>query len=207
MSSDNLIENNIFQHIATPLQNEDSLGTVQAYNFTLDDYYTKGGAYAWQQGSAYHHGAGDQYHLFEGNQGIGLSADAIHGTADFITAFRNYWTGLDAAPGGSTIKTQQTTPVILQAYSRYYNIIGNVLGTSTYHTNYSCASLRQADSCSSNADHSIYALGFSGNEGTHGSLNNDPNVSASQPGTVGSLMRWGNYDLANGTNPQSTNDP
>src|SRR5256886_17565518 len=115
MSSDNLIENNIFQHIATPLQNEDSLGTVQAYNFTLDDYYTKGGAYAWQQGSAYHHGAGDQYHLFEGNQGIGLSADAIHGTADFITAFRNYWTGLDAAPGGSTIKTQQTTPVILRS--------------------------------------------------------------------------------------------
>ena len=192
MSSDNLIENNIFQHVATPLQNEDSVGIVQSYNYSIDDYYTKGGATEWQQGSSYHHGAGDLYHLFEGNHGVALTGDDIHGTADFITAFRNYWNGRDPAGGSSGGKTQQTNPVQLEAFNRYYNLIGNVLGTAGYHTNYQVSPSSTGDSGSANASNvSIYSLGFSGNEGTHGGFNNDVTL-------VSTLMRWGNYDTVRG---------
>src|SRR5437763_1208193 len=41
---DQLIENNIFQHIASPMLNEGSQGTVHAYNYAIDDYYTSGGS-------------------------------------------------------------------------------------------------------------------------------------------------------------------
>ena len=39
MASDNLIENNILHHIATPLQTNTGSGSVFAYNYTFDDYY------------------------------------------------------------------------------------------------------------------------------------------------------------------------
>jgi len=166
---------------------------VQSYNYSIDDYYTKGGATEWQQGSSYHHGAGDLYHLFEGNHGVALTGDDIHGTADFITAFRNYWNGRDPA-GGSVGggKTQQTNAVQLEAFNRYFNIIGNVLGTPGYHTRYDWAPTSTTDSGSaSNSNASVYSIGFSGNEGTRWSgppaIPNDPMVKAT-------LMRWGNYD-------------
>jgi hypothetical protein len=191
MSADNLIENNLFQHVATPLQNENSVGIVQSYNYSLDDYYTKGGTTQWQQGSSYHHGAGDLYHLFEGNQGVALTGDNIHGTADFITAFRNYFNGRDPTGGSIGGKTQQTNPVQLEAFNRYYNFIGNVLGTAGYHTNYQVAPSSATDAGSAAASNSsIYSFGFSGNEGTHGCCNNDTIL-------VSTTMRWGNYDTVN----------
>jgi hypothetical protein len=191
MAADILIENNIFQHIAAPLQNENSVGVVQSYNLAIDDYYTKSGSTQWQQASSYHHGAGDQYHLFEGNQGIALTGDTVHGTGDFITAFRNYLNGRDLAGGSIGGKTQQTNPVQLEAFNRYYNIIGNVLGTPGYHTNYQVFPTSVADAGNASTSNvSIYSLGYSGNEGTHGSLNNDTIL-------VSSLMRWGNYDIVN----------
>src|SRR2546422_42462 len=73
LASDNLVENNIFQHIATPMQNEAQTGSVFAYNFAIDDYYTKSGAVQWQQASAYHHNVGDAVYLWEGNDGIALT--------------------------------------------------------------------------------------------------------------------------------------
>jgi hypothetical protein len=170
-SSDNLIENNIFQHVANPMMNEGGSGSVQAYNFSVDDFYTAGGnAPAWQQSSSYHHAAGNYYMLWEGNVGSGLTADDIHGTSHFITAFRNYWTGRD-----TLIKTQETIAVHLEAFNRYYNIVGNVLGTPGYHTRYESAATSATDAGSaSNANVSIYVLGFSGNEGRHGQFANDP---------------------------------
>jgi len=192
LSSDLLIENNIFEHVATPLQNEDSVGVVQSYNFSVDDYYTKGGATQWQQASSYHHGAGDTYHLFEGNIGIALTGDDIHGTADFITAFRNYWNGRDPAGGSAGGKTQQTNPVQIEAFNRYYNIIGNVLGTPGYHSRYEWAPATTTDAGSaSSSDVSIYTLGFSGNEGKYWA---GPPAIPDDPFTKTSSMRWGNYD-------------
>lgn len=194
--ADNLTENNIFQHVAGPMNSEGCIGCVDGYNFSLDDYYTPSNG-NWQQASGpYHHSIGDAYVLGEGNEGIGQTSDDVHGSSHFMTYFRNYHNGRDTALTLGNPKTQQTNAVIDMAYSRYHNIIGNVLGTSTYHTNYQVHPANATDAGNSTtSDASIYQIGFSGNEGvfcnlcaTGGvSLNNDTFVFTS-------MMRWGNYD-------------
>jgi hypothetical protein len=175
-ASDNLVENNIFQHIAVPMMSDAGQGSVYGYNFSMDDFYDVAD---WAQASSYHHGPGNSYFLWEGNDGFGLTADNVHGTAHFITAFRNRWQGWEAT------KTLQTVPVHIYTFNRFFNIIGNVLGDNAYHTNYSA----QVGGSSNNCDTSIYSLGWGGNCSSD-SLPNDPLV-------VSSLMRWGNYDTVN----------
>jgi hypothetical protein len=174
-ASDNLVENNIFQHIATPMMNVGGTGGVFAYNYSIDDFYNVSG---WAQASSYHHAAGNSFTLWEGNDGFGMNADNIHGTSHFITAFRNRWHGWE------TSKSQQTVPVFVYAFSRFDNIVGNVLGTDAYHTNY-----QSSPGASGSCNKSIFAIGWGGNCGS-GSVPND-NVA------VTSLMRWGNYDVVN----------
>jgi hypothetical protein len=177
--------------------NEGGQGTVHAYNYAVDDYYTAGGAAPeWQQASSYQHATGNAFLLWEGNAGIGLTADDIHGVSMFVTAFRNFWNGRDPAGGSSGGKTQSTNAVQLEAYNRYYNIVGNVLGTAGYHTRYDVVPNSKTDPGTAGlSDVSIYALGFSGNEGTYltgSTVSNDPL-------TATSLLRWGNYDTVHGS--------
>src|SRR5439155_12253194 len=77
--------------------------------------------------------------LWEGNDGPGLAADNIHGSSHFITAFRNVWLGWE------TGKTQETIPIHLEAWNRYYNFIGNVVGKIGYHTRYEAAASSPTD--------------------------------------------------------------
>ena len=93
--------------------------------------------------------------LFEGNEGIGFTADAIHGTTDFATVFRNLFTGWE------TGKDQQTVPIHLYTYNRYVNVVGNVLGRSGYHNRYETAA-----PSGTGGNTAIYTLGWSGNGGT-----------------------------------------
>ena len=177
--SDNLVENNIFQHIVAALMaNGPASGTVWAYNYVTDDYYATTG---WMMGSAWQHGAGADNELFESNVGEGFTSDAIHGTHNFITSFRNYWAGW--YPG----MVSQTVAANIYAYGRYYNFVGNVLGQAGYHNNYEDAALS-----GTNPQTSIYLLGWSGNGGTtSGSIASDTNVAST-------LFRWGNYDVVTG---------
>jgi hypothetical protein len=175
-ASDNLVENNIFQKIATPMLSDGGNGSVFGYNFSINDFYDVDG---WAQGSAYHHGPGNSYFLWEGNDGFGLMADNVHGTAHFIVAFRNRFIGYEQG------KYAQTVPIHIYAANRFFSVIGNVLGTDSYHTVYSA----QAGGSSSNCDKAIYGIGWGGNCG-NGSLPNDPVA-------VSTLMRWGNYDTVN----------
>ena len=181
MVSDNLVENNIFQHITAPMiDNGPATGDVWAYNFSTDDYYSASAN--WMMAATWFHAAGTSMDLFEGNVGAGYTADDIHGTHNFETAFRNYWAGWESG------KSNQTVPVNLYAGSRFFNIIGNVLGKAGYHTNY-----EDAEPSGSGYNNSIYALGWSGNGGTTDSnVPDDPNV-------ANTLMRWGNYDVATGS--------
>jgi hypothetical protein len=178
-SSDSLIENNIFEHIATPIQvNGSASGSVFGYNFTTDNYYSA--SPGWMIAGSSLHAAGVDNLLFEGNQANALIADNIHGTHNFITAFRNQYVGWE--PG----KTAQTNALQIYAGSRFLNVIGNVLGKQGYHKQY-----QDIAPGGSNADSSVYTLGWSGNEGTSGSAGpNDKLVSSS-------MMRWGNYDYSN----------
>jgi hypothetical protein len=187
IASDNLVTNNIFQQVTAPMMLGPSMGSVFAYNFSIDDVYAVS---AWmQQANAWRHDAGALYNLSEGNITSGYWEDVFHGTGGANTAFRNYAIGWESG------KTEETVPVQLFAYNRAENFIGNVLGCNNatssypgncgapYHTSYQTAGgVGQAKS--------IFDLG-AGNTETSTAVLADSYVATS-------LMRWGNYDVANG---------
>ena len=174
LSADNLVENNIFQHIVAPtMANGSATGSVFSYNYLTDMYYAPAPDFMFA--GHFVHGPGIDMILHEGNDGNGIQADEIHGTHHFVTAFRNYFTGLE--PG----KSRATVPINLYAFTRYSNVVGNVLGTAGFHNNY------EWNVSGSNKDTSIYNLG-SGNS-------NAPSDSLVKT----TLMRWGNYDTVTGT--------
>lgn len=178
-SSDSLIENNIFQDVATPMQvNGAATGTVFGYNYTNRNLYTT--SPSWMIAGNSLHAAGVDFVLFEGNQGNALIGDNIHGTHNFITAFRNQYVGWE------TGKTTQTNALQIYAGIRFLNIVGNVLGKAGYHKQY-----QDIASSGTNSDSSIYTLGWSGNTGTKGSAGPNDLLVAS------SMLRWGNCDTVN----------
>jgi hypothetical protein len=176
-SADSLVENNIFQKVTAPLMmNASCSGCVLAYNFSINDYYTGGPEWLMQQ--VHLHAGGLDNLLVEGNVGAGMYSDLFHGTHHFITAFRNRYDGFEK--NGGRITVSQTIPFPLWPFSRFYNIIGNVLGDMGLHTQY------QLTSGSTSFSQSIFILGT----GAH-AVADDANV----PRT---LMRWGNYDVVSG---------
>lgn len=183
MGADNLVENNIFQHIVSPMiVNGSGAGTVFAYNYAVDDYYADDYARrtkirVWFLAANAMHAAGTDMMLIEGNDSNGLIADYIHGTHNLVTAFRNQFIGWE--PG----MERSTVPINLYTGSRYFNLVGNVLGKPGYHDTYECS-----PPDGKNGDTSIYLLCWSGNEGhSKPPLKDDPKV-------AGTLVRWGNYD-------------
>ena len=192
MASDDLIENNIFQKITAGTLAQSTEGSVQGYNYSVYDYYSV--VADWMMGAHWLHAEGTDMMLWEGDEGPGFIADNVHGTHHFGTLFRNQYTGWE------TGKLQQTIPVDLYTHSRYFNVLGNVLGTPGYHTNYSdCYGSSPCITTSDGkGDVSIYTLGWCGNEAT-GTRNNDGCASAmvSDSITASTLMRWGNYDTVN----------
>jgi hypothetical protein len=185
-ASDALIENNIFEQVAAPVMaNGSASGAVIGYNFNINDYYAPD--LQWMSAGDFMHSAGTDMILYEGNQGNGLIGDSTHGSHNMITAFRNYYTGWVNG------QNQETIPIHIQQYSRYFNIIGNVLGTSTFHTNYQCVATSATSNCTSQVGSwSIFTIGYSGNEGQYYNT-----VGPDDPLTGSTLMRWGNYDTVN----------
>ena len=187
MGGDHLWENNIFQHVASPYVMSGGQGIVASYTYAFDDYYNNGDP-AWFQAAMYHHESGSNYDLWEGNNVPGMTADNIHGPGFFATAFRNRIDGKD--PLNTNTKTEQTVPVDIYSFSRFFNIIGNVLGTSGYHTTYEVYTTTTGAQDGTNCDVTIYRLGWGGN-----CANTD------NPGDTtlrSTMMRWGNYDTVNG---------
>ena len=202
--SDNLIQNNISQQVtdSMPNCNGGCEGNVFSYNFAIDDVWMQ--SLGWMQPSFYQHAAGDALNLWEGNIGPGYASDQVHGTHHFETLFRNRLVGNQAAGCGSAgVNTcsQQTIPVYLYSGSRYFNLVGNVLGQAGYHNTY--ASIGSATD-SPNGNTSIYCLGASGNECNPYTPLNSYCLGASctahgdyDPQVSTYLMRWGNWDTVN----------
>ena len=187
MGDSELIENNIYQHEASPIVLSGSVGSVLAYNYAFADYFHCGDN-AWFQASLYHHEQGSNYDLWEGNNGPGLTADNIHGPSDFATVFRNRMDGKD--PLNPDTKTEQTVPIDLYSFNRFFNVIGNVLGTAGYHQAYEVyTTTTGTQSGGANCDVTIFRLGWGGN------CSNSDNLG--DPTLRSSLMRWGNYDTVN----------
>jgi len=172
-----LVENNIFQHVTAPVVvNGPAFGDVIAYNFAVDDNYTAGGSSpGWMQPMMVHHSAGDGMLLWEGNDGLGTQADNVHGTHHFSTYFRNHFYG-DVY--NNPAKTANTTTMHFWAYSRFFNVIGNVLGRVGYYNTYETNLSARATS--------VFAFGDP-DSGTSQTAGADPLVRTT-------LMRWGNYD-------------
>jgi parallel beta helix pectate lyase-like protein len=181
ITSDDLIENNIFDTVTNPVMYSSCSGCVVGYNYSLKNAYTV--SQAWMMGAFASHDAGNMMNLFEGNDFDSLYCDNEHGTSDLSTYFRNQLTG--TLPG----KSLNTMPVTLMSYCRGFNIVGNVLGTIGYHKNYEASLQTSAANC----DVSIYQLGWSGTECSSGS--NPPNDAIVRS----SLLRWGNYDVVAGS--------
>ena len=187
-TSDTLVENNILQYIAGPLMiNSDCSGCVLGYNFTVNDYYTASAGYI--SASTNNHGGGQDMYLYEGNSGAVFYGDVFHGTHNLITVFRNYWSGnqLACSNGGSGFQscTSNKIPFDIRSYSRFYNIIGNVLGTPGAQSAYEL----YAGGPSSGTG--VFELGF-GNTENGVTVPNDALVRST-------MMRWGNWDAVTGT--------
>jgi hypothetical protein len=180
MASDTLVVNNIFQHITAPLMTGVSSGSVFAYNFLIDMYYTVA---SWMMaGIQGAHDVGSGMNLFEGNVANAFLMDLYHGPGALATVFRNRLTGTEGS------KTSNTTAVSVWGYNRLVNVVGNVLGTAGYHTVYEDS--RGPQGVAGNPNRSIYLLGYSGvDEETSSCCPYDSLV-------VSSLLRWGNYDYA-----------
>ena len=196
---DSLVQNNIFQQVTAASPDTTAEGMVVAYNVGIDTVYTAGPGFA--EASFDFHSGGDSYNLLEGNIGFSINSDDIHGTHHFESFFRNYITGWQPSCAGVPC-TQQTNPFILMAGSRYFNIIGNILGTPSYHTQYQSAALSTAVGTS--VPVSIYQLGYTGVNGNVDTAANGycttPTCSANSyydAQTTNYLMRWGNWDAVN----------
>lgn len=134
--------------------------------------------------SADQHTAGIDMLLYEGNVGSQLYADNFHGTHNFVTYFRNQYIGNDGAcysgtpPYGESACFSNQVSVDIGAYSRYYNVVGNVLGQRGTTNGYQGGS------------NPVYRIGNGNSNGIH-SVPSDPLVAAT-------LLRWGNYDVVTG---------
>ena len=193
-----LVENNIFQHIATPINFDTTIGGVVGYNYNTDDYYASTG---WQMAGDWEHASGTAFDLWEGNQGVGYTADEIHGSHNQETLFRNWFSGLDTCSYGPPC-IHQTVPIILYAFSRGVNIIGNVLGTPIYHAIYED---RFDLGTTTTPNNTVYVLGYCAAV-VQISANNCTTTSGTtvvpvlnDALTPTTLFRWGNYDTATGT--------
>jgi hypothetical protein len=176
--SDNLYENNIGQHTAGPVTiGGPDEGNVYAYSYSLDDWFTT--PTGWMIPSNIAHEGGIAMDLMEGNSGLGMEGDIIHGTHDFMTGFRNLWQGdVCACPA----KSGNSAPMNFWAFDRYVNAVGNVIGQpGGYYTSY------ESD-LSGNAT-AIYSLGAAAGQ----------NGAPSDAFVKTSLLRWGNYDTVTGT--------
>jgi len=199
-SSDSLIENNIAQAIAGAfITNEGTVGNVIDYNFEINGYYSVTGAFVIPMMN--YHGVASDLGLLEGNIGSRLDADTVHGTGNAGTMFRNYASGMNVVcwesttgPGGDYASYLESTwgtctnsvyPIQVDPFHRFFNIIGNVLGTTGVTTNY------QTNSSQTIGNDVVYFLGQS----YQGDI--PPTYDTT---VVQTLYRWGNCDNTNGGN-------
>jgi hypothetical protein len=177
-----LYENNIFQSIDVPFENEQSCANVYSYNYIIHNI-TAGG---WLQPGFNNHGGGFNFTLVEGNDALGTGWDNYFGGGNFNTVFRNRLWGYQ--PGPLDLSTDQTYPGSNYAMYRFSNWVGNVMGYVGYHTNYQV--LANDGSSSATCEKSIWSIGLGGN-----CQHNTP--APDDQHTVDTLMRWGNWDAVN----------
>jgi hypothetical protein len=167
-----LIENNIFHALSLMISLEGApSGNVIAYNYFTDSYYKDAD---WGRLTIGMHGAHPMMNLIEGNHARDkFDADNYWGTSSHQTFFRNRMYNV-------TGKLYGSWGFDLYKGVRYYNVVGNVLGTS-YETIYEITG-----NFTYTGSKSIYRLGFI-DAGDDDAAGNDSLVKST-------LLRHGNWD-------------
>jgi hypothetical protein len=173
--SNYLIQNNIIEKTRGPIVAEGPApGSVIGYNFVVNNYFASDFMFAGFDP----HAAGNNYQLYEGNIGPSMIYEDSHGTQSMNTSFRNLFTGWESCANGqcgrAPFKDSSTNAFRSAAFSRYQNVVGNVLGTAGVQTGYQAT----------DGYPYIYVLG--NGDGSKG-ISPDPLV-------AGTLLRWANYD-------------
>jgi hypothetical protein len=190
-TSDNLIENNIMQQVTNPLMFEQGAGNVMGYNLSLDDIFTSG-----LQASYTSHDAANNMNLWEGNNLSGIWADDAWGSSNQITLFRNKLSGWQSG------LTSATVPVIMRAWIRNINYIGNVLGQPSYHNIYQVYATSATGGVNLGSENTaIYSIGTADSGGLCSS--GHPTCDALGFTTT---MRWGNWDVVNNATQWNTTE-
>ena len=166
-ASDDLIQNNICQHVVACMVVGQDYGSVYSYNYAFDDG-TVGTTWLMALLAGDHDFAG--VNLFEGNDTNVLNLDDTHGTGVTTTAFRNRLSGQ-----GVPTKTNNASfrAITATAFMRANNFVGNILGTVGAETQY-------VNTVTFGPG--VYGLNFN-------------NVTTADPLLVGTQLRWGNYDV------------
>ena len=184
------IENNIFNKNfpAIEMQNSSS-GFYIGYNFSYGSASQPSDApVTWTFED--NHGPHDMMNLWEGNVGEMFGSDGYFGGSSHATVFRNHLTGFNRNSGN------YDEPVRLNRLTYFYNIVGNVLGSS----NWTASKYNQAsDNCAGGTG--IFRLGYPniGNCGFSDVTGNSVPGGMAYPDAkvVSTLLRWGNYDYFN----------
>lgn len=125
--SDDLMVNNIISQTSGDIYWQSaSSGTVSAYNFDKDGWSNSANQ-TFIANVQVDHQAGEAFSLREGNIIGSLQHDAIHGTHNFMSDVRNLIYGNDPP----YTKTSGIAALTLEGYTRFTNVIGNVLGSAT----------------------------------------------------------------------------
>ncbi len=123
-----LIENNIFENLASPVSfSSAGGGNVVAYNYfgtNVAEFPTCGANSYGIKTDVTHHGAHPVFNLIEGNLAIKVGSDFIWGTTSHHVIFRNNLRGYQE----DTYKDNRA--VHIAYYSRYFNVLGNLLGSA-----------------------------------------------------------------------------
>jgi len=172
-TSDNVIQNNICQHVVACIMVGQDYGSVYAYNYTVDDgYYVTD----WMMPLLFQNHDFADMDLFEGNDANSTDLDAVHGTGGLQTSFRNRFVGQ-----GTPLKSNNLVAVTNTAFNRAQNFVGNIIGTSGTQTTYQSTVLYP----------STTVWDFQPLDPPGGNLVSDPLI-------LSSSLRWGNYDVVTG---------
>ena len=166
-ATQSLIENNICGP-GTIIVQSGSTGCAVGYNY---NYGISGG---WMGYILANHNAHPAYNLYEGNVAPQIYADYIHGSSSYLTYFRNWLKGTATGSGSNT------HAITIEMYNRYFNVVGNVLGNSSYHTS------TKDVAPGTITETSVYKLGY------RGAYN-----STADSLVASTLLRHANYDAVN----------
>lgn len=187
-NSSGKIENNIFDRLfpAIEMQNSSS-GFYIGYNYGYGSMAAPTNApVTWMFTD--NHGPHDMMNLWEGNVSELFGSDGYFGGSSHGTVVRNYFTGFNP------IFLSTSDPIRFNRLSYYYNLVGNVLGSTQLNPS---KYVEVADNCGGNCD-AIYRLGYPniGNQSLTDQTGNAVPGGMTYPDAkvASTLLRWGNYD-------------